>query len=145
MADPAHPAMPSGPEHRNGAALAATRASEQANPGIAFEPGDWPLKPVAGIYIGILILIVISAFVLIAAYPTSLPDVNRKLSIAPPGPRLQTDAGANLRRFRAEEEQCLNGYSWIDKSKGVVRIPIEEAMKRLVTTGIPDFPKAPQQ
>ena len=135
MAD--HPAMPTG--------AAATPGSEQANPAIAFEQADWPLGPVAALYVGVLILIVISAFVLIAAYPTSLPDVNRKLSIAPPGPRLQTDAEGNLRRFRAEEEKRLNGYSWIDKSKGVVRIPIEQAMKKLVTNGIPDFPKAQQQ
>jgi hypothetical protein len=133
------------PEHPNAAALATSPGAEQTNPGIAFEPGDWPLKPVAAIYVGLLVLIVISAFVLIAAYPTSLPDVNRKLTIAPPGPRLQTDAEGNLRRFRAEEEKRLNGYSWIDKSKGVVRIPIEQAMKKLATTGIPDFPKAQQQ
>jgi len=136
MADP-HAAVPAGP--------ATTPGSEQAKPGIAFEQGDWPLKPVAMIAVGILILIVISAFVLIGAYPTSLPDVDRKLTIAPPGPRLQTDAAANLRRFRVEEEKRLNGYSWIDKSKGVVRIPIEQAMQKLVTTGIPDFPKAQQQ
>jgi hypothetical protein len=129
MAD--HPAMSPGPEH-------------PTNPAVAFEPTDWPLKPVAVIYVGILVLIVISAFVLIAAYPTSLPDVNRKLSIAPPGPRLQTDAEGNLRRFRAEEEKLLNTYSWVDKSKGVVRIPIEQAMKQLATSGIPDFPKAQQ-
>ena len=135
MAD--HPAMPTG--------AAATADSEQANPATAFEQADWPLGPVAALYVGVLILIVISAFVLIAAYPTLLPDVNRKLSIAPPGPRLQTDAEGNLRRFRAEEEKRLNGYSWIDKSKGVVRIPIEQAMKKLVTNGIPDFPKAQQQ
>jgi hypothetical protein len=133
------------PEHPNGAALATAPGAEQVNPAVAFEPGDWPLKPVAAIYVGLLVLIVISAFVLIAAYPTSLPDVDRKLTIAPPGPRLQTDAVGNLRHFRAEEEKRLNGYSWVDKSKGIVRIPIEQAMKKLVTTGIPDFPKAEQQ
>ena len=63
-------------EHPNTAAVATTPGSEQANPGIAFEPGDWPLKPVAALFVGILVLIVISAFVLIAAYPTSLPDVS---------------------------------------------------------------------
>lgn len=145
MADSAHPATPTGPEHPNGAALAAAHGSDQTNPGIAFEPNDWPLKPVAAIYVGILVLIVICAFVLVAAYPTSLPDVSRKLTIAPPGPRLQTDAESNMRRFRAEEEKRLNGYSWVDQGNGIVRIPIEQAMKQLVQTGIPDFPKAPPQ
>jgi hypothetical protein len=125
---------------------ASARSSEPpTNPTVAFEPTDWSLKPVAAIYVGLLVLIVICAFVLIAAYPTSLPDVNRQLSIAPPGPRLQTNAARNLQDFRAEEEKRLNGYSWVDRSKGVVRIPIEQAMKKLVTTGIPDFPKAQQQ
>jgi hypothetical protein len=82
--------------------------------------------------------------VLIAAYPTSLPDVDRNLSIAPPGPRLETDAQAQLQRFRAEEEKRLNGYYWVDKQKGIVHIPIEQAMKKLAATGVPGFPKGQQ-
>jgi len=114
------------------------------NPNIAYEPSDWPLAPVAALYIGLLVLLVISAFVLMAAYPTALPDVGRNLRIAPPGPRLQTNAPADLRRFRANEEQRLDSYYWVDKNKGVVHIPIEQAMQQLVSTGIPDFPKAQQ-
>jgi hypothetical protein len=114
------------------------------NPNIAYEPSDWPLAPVAALYIGLLVLLVISAFALMAAYPTALPDVGRNLRIAPPGPRLQTNAPADLRRFRADEEQRLNSYYWVDKNKGAVHIPIEQAMQQLVSTGIPDFPKAQQ-
>jgi hypothetical protein len=114
------------------------------NPNIAYEPSDWPLAPVVAISIGLLVLLVISAFVLIAAYRTALPDVGRELRITPPGPRLQTNAPADLRRFRASEEQRLNSYHWVDKDKGVVHIPIEQAMQQLVSTGIPDFPKAQQ-
>lgn len=109
-----------------------------------FEPSDWPLAPIVLIYFGILVLLVISTLVLIAAYPDSLPDADRTLRIAPPGPNLTTDPQADLRKFRAAENKQLNSYSWIDRQKGVVRIPIEQAMKKLATTGIPGFPKAQQ-
>jgi len=124
--------------------MASTETNPSGNPGTAFEPTDWEFKPIVLIYAGILILLVISTLVLIPAYPNALPDVDRVLRINPPGPRLQTDPEADYRRFRAEEEQKLDGYHWVDKQKGVVRVPIEQAMKKLVQTGISGFPKAQQ-
>jgi hypothetical protein len=121
-------------------------AGDQAeNPTTAFEPTDWSLRPVALIYVGIPVLLVISCFVLIVAYPRALPDVDRNLRIAPPGPRLQTDAEGDLQKLRADEERRLNSYYWIDKEKGIVHIPIEQAMKKLATTGAPGFPKGQGQ
>lgn len=114
------------------------------NHGVAFEPSDWALKPVALVYVGMLVLLVVSALVLIAAYPNALPDVARTVRIAPPGPRLQTDPQGDLRRFLADEDKRLNGYYWINKSQGIVHIPIGEAMRKLATTGIPGFPKGQQ-
>jgi hypothetical protein len=131
-------------EHATAPAATRTRHDKSVNPNIAFEPSDWPVGPVAILYVGLLLLLVISAFVLIAAYPTALPDVARDLRIAPPGPRLQTNAPTDLRGFRADVERRLNTYYWVDQGKGLVHIPIEQAMKQLVATGIPDFPKAPQ-
>ena len=34
----------------------------------------------------------------------------------------------------------LNGYSWVDRNAGVVRIPIDEAMKLTVQRGLPARP-----
>ena len=116
-------------------------AEPSENPQTAFEPSDWNLGWVAWIYCGIPVLLVVSCFVLIAAYPAALPDVGRTLRIDPPGPRLQTDSQAELQRVRAEEERKLNTYYWVDKQKGIVHIPIEDAMKKLATTGVPGFPQ----
>jgi hypothetical protein len=124
--------------------LAATEPDDADKPKTAFEPTDWQLGPIALIYIGLIALLVIVPFVLIAAYPTSLPDVDRSLSITPPGPRLETNPQADLQRFRAEEEKRLNTYYWVDRQKGIVHIPIEQAMKKLATTGAPGFPKGQQ-
>ncbi len=129
---------------RAGVAPSPAKRDRHRNPATAYEPSDWDIGPVALIYAGLLALLVICCFVLIAAYPTALPDADRSLRGAPPGPRLQTNSGADLEQFRAEEQKRLDTYYWIDKQKAVVHIPIREAMKNLVQSGIPGFPKAAQ-
>jgi hypothetical protein len=124
--------------------VAAGSGGQFENPNTAFEPSDWSLRPVALIYVAILMLLATSCLVLIAAFPDALPDVDRTLRISPPGPRLQTDPQAELQRFRDEEEKWLNTYGWIDKQKGIVHIPINEAMKKLARTGAPGFPERQQ-
>jgi hypothetical protein len=114
------------------------------NPVTDYERSDWSIGPIAILYAGILALLVICCFVLIAAYPTSLPDADRSLRSNPPGPRLQTNAGADLERYRADEQKKLDTYYWVDREQGTVHIPIGEAMKKIVQTGIPGFPKAGQ-
>ena len=58
----------------------------------------------------------------------------------PPEPRLQTNPREDLQQFRAEEEQLLTKYGWVDRNAGVVRIPVEEAMKLTVQRGLPARP-----
>jgi hypothetical protein len=55
----------------------------------------------------------------------------------PPEPRLQTNPRGDLADLRGGEEQTLKSYGWVDKSAGVVRIPIDEAMKIVVQKGLP--------
>jgi|SRR5271157_434621 len=55
----------------------------------------------------------------------------------PPEPRLEETPVEDLRRFREVEERQLNGYGWIDREHGVVRIPIARAMDLLAQRGLP--------
>src|ERR1039457_2542006 len=41
-----------------------------------------------------------------------------------PHPQLQKSPIPDLKAVRAAEEQVLNSYGWIDRQKGVARIPI---------------------
>ena len=50
----------------------------------------------------------------------------------PPDPVLQTDPPKEYRAMVATQVEILNSYGWINEEKGVVRIPIEEAMKRVI-------------
>jgi hypothetical protein len=54
-----------------------------------------------------------------------------------PEPRLQIAPREDLRELRAREEAELGSYGWIDKTNGLVRIPIDRAMNLLVQRGLP--------
>jgi hypothetical protein len=49
-------------------------------------------------------------------------------SNVPPEPRLQSAPFDDLKRMRAEEDEALTTYGWVDKQAGIVRIPIERAL-----------------
>ena len=64
-------------------------------------------------------------------------------------PHLQVDPHQDWVTLRAREDQELNTYGWIDRTAGVVRIPIERAMDLTLQRGLPvsstnAIPKAAQ-
>jgi hypothetical protein len=67
------------------------------------------------------------------AYPLAVGQGARQ----PPEPRLQTNPREDLRSLRAHEDEVLGHYGWVDKPAGVVRIPIDEAMRITVQRGLP--------
>lgn len=55
-----------------------------------------------------------------------------------PTPRLQTDNGTqDLVDLHRREDLLLDHYSWVDQSKGTVRIPIDRAMELIAQHGLP--------
>ena len=48
-----------------------------------------------------------------------------------PAPRLQVSETMDLSKLRKHEESLLTNYDWVDRKAGVVRIPIDEAMRLL--------------
>lgn len=52
-------------------------------------------------------------------------------------PHLQMMPAEELGEFRAKEEAELNSYGWIDRTAGVVRIPVARAMDLLLERGLP--------
>lgn len=66
-------------------------------------------------------------------YPLSVEQRER----LPPAPRLQTLPREEMTALREAWRQGLEGYSWVDKHAGTVRIPIETAMRRVLERGLP--------
>ncbi len=62
-----------------------------------------------------------------------------------PAPQLQPDPHQDWERFHAAELQRLNGYGWVNKSAGIVHIPIATAMQETAQKGIPGWPAAEGQ
>lgn len=54
-----------------------------------------------------------------------------------PQPRLQANEAGDMSKFRAQEEQILNSYGWVDQQAGVAHIPIEQAIDILAAHGLP--------
>ena len=58
-----------------------------------------------------------------------------------PTPRLAVDNGdQDVADLHAREDLLLDHYTWIDQSKGTVRIPIERAMELIAQQGLPVAP-----
>ena len=55
----------------------------------------------------------------------------------PPQPRLETTPRLDLQAMHDAEDQILTSYGWVDRSKGVVRIPIAQAVDLLAQRGLP--------
>jgi hypothetical protein len=56
----------------------------------------------------------------------------------PPLPHLEEKPGVNLKELRQEKERLLHSYGWVDKQKGIIHMPIENAMKLLVMRKAPN-------
>jgi hypothetical protein len=60
-----------------------------------------------------------------------------------PTPRLAVDNGdEDIADLHARENILLDHYTWIDQSKGTVRVPIERAMEVIAQQGLPVAPPA---
>lgn len=55
----------------------------------------------------------------------------------PSEPRLQVLPAQDLREIQAAEEARLHSYGWVDRATGIVHIPIQQAMERLLQQGLP--------
>lgn len=69
------------------------------------------------------------------------PEAPSRIALQPhvvaPPPQLQADPAADLAAFDATEEEKLRSYGWVDRSAGVIRIPIERAMDLIAQRGLP--------
>lgn len=82
----------------------------------------------------------------LASFSLVLVLVGVLLWIGNQGRTSPEDKAATLRtelgKLRADDKQRLESYGWEDKSKGIVRVPIERAMELLVAN--PEaFPEPP--
>jgi hypothetical protein len=101
----------------------------------AFEPTDWEARPIriAAVALAVFISLALAMSALtirfVRRYRSHVdePTVFASKHV-PPTPRLQVDEESDLAAYRRRQNGLLSTYGWIDRDKGVVRLPIERAM-----------------
>jgi hypothetical protein len=122
------------------------------HPQVRFEPVDVDATKVFYTGVGVVVaMLVLTALVYPvysylesyrARHSVTLPSRAGRTQL-PPQPRLQQNPRRDLESFRAYEDGRLNSYGWIDRSKGVVSMPIDHAMQLTLQRGIPPRPAPP--
>lgn len=121
------------------------------NEGVAHEESDLDLDGIIKFVIHLIVLVAASAAIVYGMYrffsgqeyeqeksetPSTLLQreqrASGKVEDVFPEPRLQTLPVIDLKAYRTAEQQKLEKYNWLDKEKGIVSIPIEEAKKKLL-------------
>ncbi len=67
--------------------------------------------------------------------PTATPFENERT--IPPLPRLQVAPQKEIHEYWEAEQGLVNSYGWVDRQRGVVRIPVDRAMRILLQRGLP--------
>ena len=133
--------------------------NEEANPGYEatdVKPGA-PWIVAAGLVIGVALVFGVITWIYHSLHRRDLASQSRSemdrvthavAATRPqfPEPRLQVAPPVDLAALRAREDAELNGYGWVDRGAGVVRIPIGRAMDLVAQRGLPvrGQPNAPQ-
>lgn len=99
------------------------------------EGHDTQVRTVFWIAMGLLVMVVLSG--LVAALMMGMmgiPDYRAQPRLPVPEPHLLADPLKDIARQRQEKEAMLRGYAWIDRSRGIVHIPLGAAMAALAQT-----------
>jgi hypothetical protein len=125
---------------------------EHTNPAVAHERRDVNVFQISAFGIGLLLGCIIVVFAMWGLFtylfkredarnlgnqPAAMMSERAKL---PPEPRLQAEPKVELKDLKADEETILNSYGWIDPNKGIVRIPIDQAIDIVAQKGLPSKP-----
>jgi len=133
------------PHHKNA-------ADPEINPAVSHERRDVNVFQISAFGIGLLLGCIVVVFAMWAMfdYLFSREDAKNAASPAasmlnerpklPPEPRLQAEPKIELKDLRADEEAILSSYAWIDPNKGIVRIPINQAIDMVAQKGLPSKP-----
>ena len=136
---------------------------------VTFEPRDIDIGTIARylIYLAITIAVALAICVPILKVLTKMaaendppmPPVRAAMSqkdmenrMMPPEPRLQgvpghvSDPQQDMRNKVQEDMKANETYAWLDKDKGIVQIPVSEAMKIIAEkAGVPALQPAAQE
>lgn len=109
-----------------------------------YERRDANVRALLQFGLGLAIVLIVACFIARWAFdflsakspegPPPTPFENAR--VLPPQPRLQVEPHQDLKSYCDEQLTKLNGYGWVDQQSGVVHIPIDQAMEKLLQQGL---------
>ncbi len=120
------------------------------NPRVAHEKGDADVFAVTKYGIGLAISVLVVAMMMWGLFDLFYNREARKSAVnpvpsrvlserpkLPPEPRLQATPKIEIRELREDEAKILGSFGWVDPDRGIVRIPIEQAIGAVAKKGLP--------
>ena len=124
---------------------------ENNHPKVGHETTDVNAWAIGKFAIGLVIVCVVSIALLfgLLKFFQSREETSVANTVDPnkvfPQPQLQKTPIADLKAVHDEEDKLLNGYAWVDQTKGVVRIPVDRAIEVLAQRGLPSRSEVPKK
>ncbi|MEW6629696.1 MAG: hypothetical protein AB1440_02385 [Pseudomonadota bacterium] len=88
---------------------------------------------------GLLLFVAMAAIFVKLTFDTTPTWLPLSSNTNPDGPALQVKPEQDLTALRAEEDRQLRILGWVDRKAGIARIPIDDAMRAMVSKGLPDW------
>jgi hypothetical protein len=122
------------------------------NPAVSHERRDVNVFQISAFGIGLLLGCIVVVFAMWAMFDFLFAREDKKnlgnpaaamlneRPKLPPEPRLQAEPKVYLKDLRADEDAILSSYGWVDPNKGIVRIPIDQAIDIVAQKGLPSKP-----
>lgn len=118
------------------------------NPQVSFERRDVDIVQITGFGIGLLIAFMISVVAMWGLFeyfkvredkvnPPNPPAMMSEKEQMPPKPRLQPNPPRELNEMHQNEDMLLTSYGWVDQARGIVHIPIDQAVDMVAQKGLP--------
>jgi hypothetical protein len=130
--------------------------SPNENPDVSYERTDVDFFQITAFGVGLAIATVVVVFAIIALFkflekredaknPPPIASMMNDRQKLPPEPHIQpvpseSQPPQQLQELRDTEKEILSNYGWIDQSKGIVRIPIAQAIDMVAAKGLPSKP-----
>ncbi|HWP59567.1 MAG TPA: hypothetical protein VNL14_16865 [Candidatus Acidoferrales bacterium] len=119
--------------------------SPRDNPAVRHELSDANVRGIMlfGLWLALVALVIHVAVWVLYRYlerPALPSPAARRPEIvrpAPGKPQLQVEPQSELAQLRAHEQHILESYGWVDREKGIVRVPIQRAMEMIARDALP--------
>lgn len=116
-------------------------ADRLVNESVAVERTDVSPGLIGVIATALIGVVAVSIIVIMLIYPGALRGMTDAPRITAAAPRLEVDPAADLAASREAEDHELDSYGWVDKPRGIVRVPVDQAMHEVAAEGIKDWPE----